>query len=146
WFGFSADVEPLTAPALGPGEVFALGFDVLVPAASMPLPTTVQFGAGQGESDGTPIFSGDHPVQYFTAEDSSAHFVPEPSSLGLLSGAVLALAAVRQRNGRRRLAVTRHGAAALRSPRFGARDALGAPSSGKPGGPLVASPFERVRC
>ncbi|MEX2307382.1 MAG: PEP-CTERM sorting domain-containing protein [Pirellulales bacterium] len=84
WFGFSSNVNPFTLPSLGPGEFTAMEFTVEVPGALVPLSVDAQFAGGEAFTDGTPIFSGDHPVQYFTAANRSVAFVPEPASLLLL--------------------------------------------------------------
>ena len=88
WFGFSSPVDPFTVPPLGPDEFTAFQFTVEVPTASLPVRLDAQFAGGEGQADGTPIFEGDHPVQYFTAADSSILFtaqVPEPTTWTLLS-------------------------------------------------------------
>jgi len=86
WFGFSSPVDPFALPTLGPGEYTAFEFTVEAAEALLPLVRDVQFAAGEGFSDGTPIFSGGHPAQYFTAANPALRLspVPEPSSLTLL--------------------------------------------------------------
>lgn len=91
WFGFSSNVDPFTLPALGPGEFTAMEFTVEVPGALVPLVLDAQFAGGQAFADGTPIFSGDHPARYFTAENRTAALVPEPTSLLLLAAAAVGL-------------------------------------------------------
>jgi hypothetical protein len=93
WFGFSSLVNPFTLPTLGPDEFTAFEFTVEVPQALLPLTVNSQFLGGEASSDGTPIFSGDHPAQYFTAADPSVTFVPEPSSVLLMALAVGSLLA-----------------------------------------------------
>ncbi len=88
WFGFSSPVNPFSLPTLGPGEFTAFEFTVEVPQALLPLTVQSQFAGGEALTGGTPIFSGDHPAQYFTAADPSVTFVPEPSAMLLLSVAV----------------------------------------------------------
>jgi hypothetical protein len=68
WFGFSSAVNPFVLET-GPDEYIRMTFEVLVPEALAPFITDVQFASGEGQPDGTPIFSGDHPVQYYTADD-----------------------------------------------------------------------------
>ena len=89
WFGFSAPVEPFIAPTLGPNEVIELGFVVVVPTSALPLSIQAQFAAGEGVSGGTPLFTGQHPAQYFTASDNRLILVPEPSGLLLTLGGLL---------------------------------------------------------
>jgi len=91
WWGFAAAVDPFVLPVLGPDEFTAFLFAVEVPESLLPLARDVQFAGGEGLTDGTPIFTGDHPAQYFTAANPSVEFVPEPNSLVL---ALLAAAAV----------------------------------------------------
>lgn len=71
WFGFSSSVEPFTLET-GPDEFIRMTFEVLVPQALAPFLTDVQFASGEGQADGTPIFSGEHPVQYYTADNPLA--------------------------------------------------------------------------
>jgi hypothetical protein len=71
WFGFSSPVDPFPPPTLGSGEFIAFQFGVEVPRSLLPLVLDAQFAGGEGGSDGTPIFSGDHPAQYFTTADRS---------------------------------------------------------------------------
>jgi hypothetical protein len=91
WFGFSSVVNPFLLPTLGPDEFTAFDFTVEVADALLPLVLDAQFAGGEGFTDGTPVFSGDHPAQYFTARNPSVTFVPEPSSLLLLVLAVACL-------------------------------------------------------
>ncbi|MGH9361441.1 MAG: hypothetical protein ACRD2T_05945, partial [Thermoanaerobaculia bacterium] len=69
WFGFSGQIQPFTAPALGPNEIFtltfALNFDPDDRDALVELP--LQFAAGVGDQQGFPIFDprDPHPVMYF---------------------------------------------------------------------------------
>lgn len=85
WFGFVAPVDPFTLPTLGPDETFELLFELEIASEALPFAIPVQFAAGEGLADGTPIFTGSHPVTYFTASDPTASFlaVPEPGSLAL---------------------------------------------------------------
>jgi hypothetical protein len=85
WFGFSSPVDPFVLPALGPGEFTAMEFTVEVARTLVPLVVDAQFAGGEAFTNGTPIFSGDHPAQYFTAENRTVVFVPEPASLWLLA-------------------------------------------------------------
>jgi hypothetical protein len=68
WFGFSSAVNPFVLET-GPDEYIRMTFEVLVPEALAPLLTDVQFASGEGQPDGTPIFDGEHPVQYYTGID-----------------------------------------------------------------------------
>jgi hypothetical protein len=86
WFGFSSVVNPFALPPLGPGEYTAMEFALEMDRALAPLAIDAQFAGGEALADGTPIFSGDHPAQYFTAADPSARLAPEPSSLFLALG------------------------------------------------------------
>jgi hypothetical protein len=81
WFGFSSVVNPFLLPSIGPDEFTAFDFTVEVAESLLPLVLDAQFAGGEGLSDGTPNFGGDHPAQYFTARDPSVVFVPEPSAL-----------------------------------------------------------------
>ena len=85
WFGFSSHVDPFMLPVLGPGEFTAMDFTVDVAGTLVPLAVEAQFAGGEAFTDGTPIFSGDHPAQYFTAENRTVVFVPEPATLWLLA-------------------------------------------------------------
>ena len=82
WFGFSSAVDPFVPPVLGPGEITAFEFTVEVAEALLPLVLDAQFAGGEGYADGTPIFTGDHPAQYFTAARPVVTLrpVPEPSA------------------------------------------------------------------
>jgi hypothetical protein len=73
WFGFSSAVNPFLLET-GPDEYIRMTFEVLVPKSLAPLITDVQFGSGEGEIDGTPIFTGEHPVQYYSGRDPEAEF------------------------------------------------------------------------
>lgn len=73
WFGFSSAVNPFVLET-GPDEYIRMTFEVLVPEALVSLITDVQFGSGEGEIDGTPIFIGEHPVQYYSGEEPEAQF------------------------------------------------------------------------
>jgi len=53
----------------GPDEYIRMTFEVLVPEALAPLLIDVQFASGEGGPDGTPIFTGEHPVEYYTGDD-----------------------------------------------------------------------------
>ena len=103
WFGFSSLVDPFVLPSLGPDEFTAFQFDLELPAALAPLLTETQYAGGEGATDGTPTFTGDHPVQYFAAADPQVLLtapVPEPSSL-LLMGLGAAVFAWRRSDRRR---------------------------------------------
>jgi hypothetical protein len=96
WNGFSSLVDPFSLPELGRGEFTAFQFAVDVPEALLPLRLDAQFAGGEGLSDGTPIFDGAHPAQYFTAANRSLVMttpVPEPSSIGLMAWAIMGMAA-----------------------------------------------------
>lgn len=98
WFGFSADVLPFSLPTLAPDEYLAMQFTVEVPEALVPLALDAQFGAGPGQTDGTPIFDGAHPVQYFAASDPELMFtapIPEPAALALTMVAALSCVCAR---------------------------------------------------
>jgi hypothetical protein len=69
WFGFSSAVDPFVLET-GQDEYIRMTFEVLVPAAAAPLLTQVQFASGEGMPDGTPIFTGDHPVQYYSGVET----------------------------------------------------------------------------
>ena len=99
WFGFSSTVAPFTLPTLGRDEAFELQFDVEIPASVLPLSIPVQFAAGEGDPLGAPIFTGGHPVGYFTAADQQAQFatVPEPASILLWLAGIAALLVCRLR-------------------------------------------------
>ena len=100
WFGFSSDVAPFTSPVLGPDEILAFQFDVQLPLLQLPLGLESQYAGGEGQADGTPIFVGAHPVQYFTTTDPSVLFtapVPEPSSLAMVC--VIGLILLNRRSG-----------------------------------------------
>jgi hypothetical protein len=71
WFGFSSSVEPFTLET-GPDEFIRMTFEVLVPETLVPFLADVQFASGEGQADGTPIFNGEHPVQYYTADNPLA--------------------------------------------------------------------------
>lgn len=71
WYGFSSSVQAFTVNT-GPDEFIRMTFEVLVPEALVPFITGVQFASGEGQPDGTPIFTGAHPVQYYTADDPLA--------------------------------------------------------------------------
>ena len=84
-------------PQLGADDSVAFQFAVELPAALLPLTLEAQFAGGEGQNDGTPIFAGGHPVQYFTANDPTVSFpVPEPSGFGLAGIASLVLFAHRR--------------------------------------------------
>ena len=84
---------------LGPDEFTAFLFAVEVPESLLPLARDVQFAGGEGQADGTPIFAGDHPVQYFTAANPSVEFVPEPSGVVLALVAAVTILIARGRHG-----------------------------------------------
>ena len=73
WFGFSSAVNPFMLET-GTDEYIRMTFEVLVPESLVPLITDVQFGSGEGETDGTPIFTGEHPVEYYSGQDPEAEF------------------------------------------------------------------------
>jgi hypothetical protein len=93
WFGFSSAVDPFSLPALGPGESTAFEFTVAVAEALLPLVVDAQYAGGEALTGGVPIFSGDHPAQYFTAANRTVVFVPEPSALVLTASAIAVLLA-----------------------------------------------------
>jgi hypothetical protein len=104
WFGFSSAVDPFVPPVLQPDEVTAFLFTVEVAQPLVPLSLDVQFAGGEGQADGTPIFGGTHPVQYFTAANPLVEFtepVPEPSTGVLAAIAAAAVAFGARRRGRR---------------------------------------------
>jgi hypothetical protein len=103
WFGFAALVDPFTLPALGSGEVFEMRFELEVPPAALPLTLTTQFAGGEGQTDGTPLFTGDHPVTYFTVDNPEitlANSIPEPSTCVLAVLGLLSLGTTRRRRRR----------------------------------------------
>jgi hypothetical protein len=69
WFGFSSSVEPFVLETES-DEYIRMTFELRVPENLVPFMTEVQFASGEGQGDGTPIFSGEHPVEYYTGEDS----------------------------------------------------------------------------
>lgn len=98
WFGFSSEVLPFVPPTPGPHEMLAFEFEVAVPAGSLPLSLLGQYAGGEGLTDGTPIFTSDHPVQYFTADDPAVVFsapVPEPSALAVVVMVVFSVLVIR---------------------------------------------------
>ena len=104
WFGFAGTVEPFELPMLGPNEIFALGFDLRLRAAELPLVTEVQFAAGEGDESGNPLFFGEHPPGYFTANDPVA-VLPEPGAaqrLAAILGAIFVLLQAQKNGGLRR--------------------------------------------
>jgi hypothetical protein len=107
WFGYSADVLPFSVPTLAPDEFLALQFTVEVAEALLPLSLDAQFAAGAGQSDGTPVFDGVHPAQYFAATDPQIEFtatIPEPTAVALATMAVMSVLGQRRRlSGRWRL-------------------------------------------
>ena len=77
-------------------EIFVLGFDLTLPLEDLPLMSTAQFAAGEGDAAGAPIFSGSHRVEYFTARNPVVE-LPEPPQ-GLVAGiGILVIALLRQR-------------------------------------------------
>jgi hypothetical protein len=101
-----SSLEPFTVPTLGPNEVLELGFTIEIPTSALPLSIPAQFAAGEGTPDGQPIFTGDHPAQYFTATDNVASFVPEPSSMTLALVSIVTMGTIRfrRRSGRSAIA------------------------------------------
>ena len=97
WFGFSSSVDPFVPPALGPGEITAFQFTVEAAEALLPLILDAQFAAGEGSSDGTPIFTGDHPAQYFTATQPVVRLTAVPEPAGWLLVLMAAASFVGQR-------------------------------------------------
>jgi hypothetical protein len=93
WFGFAAAVDPFVLPPLGADEILVLAFDLDLPASGLPLSIEAQFAAGEGSSDGTPLFFGEHPTRYFGVDDPVLLFVPEPG-MRVGTGVALAAAAV----------------------------------------------------
>lgn len=73
WFGFSSAVNPFVLET-GPDEYIRMTFEVRVPESLAPLLTDIQFGSGEGETDGTPIFTGEHPVQYYSGDPPQGRF------------------------------------------------------------------------
>ena len=71
WFGFSSAVDPFVLET-GPDEYIRMTFEVLVPGTALPMLTDIQFASGEGMADGTPIFTGDHPVEYYAGSSTSA--------------------------------------------------------------------------
>ena len=69
WFGFSSEVQPFLHEP-GPNEFVRMMFVVDMPVSLLPLLTKVQIAAGEGNSDGSPVFYGEHPVSYFTGIDN----------------------------------------------------------------------------
>ncbi|TWU24793.1 hypothetical protein [Bythopirellula polymerisocia] len=86
WFGFSSAVASFLLPVLSPDEMLAFQFAVELPTLQLPLRLEAHYAGGEGQSEGTPIFDGTHPVQYFTVADPSVLVtapVPEPNTLTL---------------------------------------------------------------
>ena len=79
WFGFSSEVAPFMLD-LGANEYVRMMFVIDMPVALLPLLTKVQMAAGEGNRDGSPIFDGDHPVNYFDGIDSNL-MLPLPSRI-----------------------------------------------------------------
>lgn len=52
-------------------------FVIDMPATLLPIQTSAQIVAGEGNSDGSPVFDGDHPVSYFSGFDSNL-MLPRP--------------------------------------------------------------------
>ena len=93
WFGFSSPVQPFVLPALSPNEMIVFLFAFEFPLALLPFSVDVQFAAGEGTTDGAPIFTGEHPVQYFTVNDATVVFssdiaVPVPGVMPVLACAL----------------------------------------------------------
>ncbi len=103
WFGFAATVDPFALPPLGADEILVLSFDLDLPASALPLSLEAQFAAGEGNLDGTPRFTGDHPTRYFGVDDPELFFAPEASAdgLALATAALLVSVSRRSRAGRR---------------------------------------------
>ena len=87
WFGFSSPVEAFTLPPLGPDEVIELSFVVELPPTLSPVTVDIQFAAGEGSEDGTPIFTGIHPVQYFAPARNRVTLTSRHTITGVLDGA-----------------------------------------------------------
>jgi hypothetical protein len=102
WFGFSTPVDPFPQPVLGPGEFTAFEFAVEVPSTQLPVTLHSQFAGGEGRADGTPIFEGAHPAQYFAAASPFVTLVPEPASLSLAVVCAAICLASRSNRARRR--------------------------------------------
>ncbi len=96
WFGFSSAVDPFLPPVLEPGEFTAFQFTLEVAQALVPLALEAQFAGGEGAPDGTPIFTGAHPAQYFTAANRSVVLIASlpagPAPAPTLARAAMALA------------------------------------------------------
>ncbi len=82
WFGFSSAVNPFVLET-GPDEYIRMTFEVRVPEALAPLLTDFQFGSGEGETDGTPTFTGEHPVQYYSGDPPQGTFQKFSINAGL---------------------------------------------------------------
>lgn len=96
WTGFTGEILPFTPPALGANEVWKLWFELEVEVGELQLlnDTHAQFGSGSTDQD-----EPNHPVTYFTAENSTLSIVPlasTPALLGLGLG-MLGLATARRR-------------------------------------------------
>ena len=102
WFGFSSPVDAFPQPILETDEIIEFVFKLEIAEGLLPLVLDVQYAAGEGLSDGSPIFSGDHPVQYFSTADPSVHIhraaVPEPNSFAAALILLSALACTRCRH------------------------------------------------
>jgi len=70
WFGFSSEVQPFQFEP-GANEFVRMMFVIDMPVALLPLLTSIQMAAGEGNREGFPVFDGDHPVTYFTGIDSN---------------------------------------------------------------------------
>jgi hypothetical protein len=86
WFGFAASVAPFELPRLGPGQTIQFRYQVRVPKSALPFGVDVQFAAGEGLADGSPDFTGAHPVRYFMARSASIEF-RDPAERAPASGA-----------------------------------------------------------
>lgn len=96
WFGFSSPVQPFALPSLSANEIVVFQFAFEFPLALLPFSVDVQFAAGEGAADGAPIFTGPHPVQYFTVNEATVTFasniaVPVPGVMPCLACALACL-------------------------------------------------------
>ncbi len=96
WFGFSGLINGFTPPTLGPNEVFKLLFVLSVDPLDLNqlLQTTIAFGGGEADGNGIPLFSGQHPFEYFRPDNDE---IPSPGPFALASLALLTVANRRRR-------------------------------------------------